>query len=80
MAWHADLMLSLLLYLYLSKAYQYRVRDWVVNVQWMVEDIIEWRIKQEEQYWRDKMVEQQVVINSFCSDNDTVCSTRPKDQ
>ena len=73
-------MSSLLLYFCVSKAYQYTVRDWVVNVQWMAEDVIEWRINQEEQYWRDKMAEQHIIINNFSSDNDTICSTRPEDQ
>ena len=62
--------LSLLLYLCLSRTYQYRIRDWVVHVQWMVEDIIERRIDQEERYWEERMAEQQITIDCSSSEND----------
>ena len=32
-------LLSMILYLCVSRAYKYRIRDWVVHVQWMVEDV-----------------------------------------
>ena len=35
------LLLSLMMYVFVSCGYQYRMRDWVVNVQWMVEDVFE---------------------------------------
>ena len=41
---------SLILYLHVSRAYKYRILDWVVHVQWMVEDIIEGRMDLEEKY------------------------------
>ena len=62
-------LLSLLLYLCVSRGYQYRFRDRVVNTQWMVEDINERRIEQEERYWREQMAEQQIVIDSSASDS-----------
>ena len=65
------ILVSLLLYLCVSRAYQYRIRDWVVNVQWMVEDVIERRMDQEERYWREQRAQQQVTIDSSSSsDND----------
>ena len=51
-------LVSLVMYLCVSRTYQYRLRDWVVNVQWMVEDVIERRIDQEDHYWREKLAEQ----------------------
>ena len=57
-------LLSLMLYLCVSHSYQYRIRDWVVHVQWMVEDITERRIKQEERYWREQMADQQNLEDS----------------
>ena len=57
-------LLSLLIYLYMSRSYQYRIRDWIVNVQWMVEDVFDRRMKQEERYWRDQMADQQVLFES----------------
>ena len=61
------LLLSLLIYLYVSRSYQYRIRDWIVNVQWMVEDVFDRRMKQEEHYWRDQMADQQVLFQSSSS-------------
>ena len=58
------MLFSLLIYLYMSRSYQYRIRDWIVNVQWMVEDVFHRRIKQEECYWRDQMADQQVLFES----------------
>ena len=63
------ILVSLLLYLCVSRAYQYRIRDWVVNVQWMVEDIIERRIDQE-RCWREQKAEQRVAIDISSTDND----------
>ena len=49
---------------------QYRVGDWVVHAQWMVEDIIERRIDQRKRYWRERMKEEQIIIDTSSSDND----------
>ena len=57
-------LVSLVMYLCVSRAYQYRVRDWVVHVQWMVEDVIERRIDQERQYWRERLAEQEPLLCS----------------
>ena len=46
-------LVSVVMYLCVSRAYQYRVREWVVHVQWMIEDIIGRRIDQDEQYQRE---------------------------
>ena len=49
----------LMLYLHVSRAYQYRVRDWIVNVQWMIEDVFYRTMDQEERYTGQQMVEEQ---------------------
>ena len=54
-------LVSVVMYLCVSRAYQYRVRDWVVNVQWMIEDIIGRRIDQRERYES----EQQALLESL---------------
>ena len=56
-------LLSPILYLRVSRAYKYRIRDWVVHVQWMVEDVIERRMDQEQQYWRSKMNTEHMLFN-----------------
>ena len=60
-------MTSLLLYLCVSSGYQYRVRDWVVNVQWMVEDVIERRMEQEESYTRKHEAENRLFLEASSS-------------
>ena len=69
-------LLSLLLYLCVSRVYQYRIRDWIVHVQWMVEDIIERRMDQEESYNRQH-AEEQVLFNSSLVTNDYGSCTQP---
>ena len=65
------MLLSLVIYLCMSRSYQYRIRDWIVTVQWMVEDVFDRRVKQEERYWRGQMADQQVLFeSSSCSDID----------
>ena len=64
------ILVSLVLYLCVSRAYQYRVRDWVVNVQWMVEDVTERRMKREERYRQKQLAEEQSWIDTSSSDND----------
>ena len=60
-------LVSVVMYLRVSRAYQYRVRDWVVNVQWMIEDIIGRRIVQGERYQR----EQQALLGSLNESEET---------
>ena len=61
-------LLSLVFYLHVSRAYQYRIRDWVVHVQWVVEDVFERRIDQEQQFWEQRENErQQMCTHSSCS-------------
>ena len=64
-------LLSLVTYMCVSRGYRYRVRDWVVNVQWMVEDIIERRIDQEESYIRRQMTNEEMLFQSSSSDSDS---------
>ena len=45
-------LLSLVMHVCVSRGYQYTIRDWVVNVQRLVEDVFERRIRQEESYMR----------------------------
>ena len=59
----AIVLVSLVMYLCVSRGYQYRVRDWVVNVQWMAEDVFERRIEQEERYLRDWMAENRILLD-----------------
>ena len=63
-------LVSLVFYFCASCAYQYRVRDWVVNVQWMVEDVIERRIQQEESYTRKEEVQRLTIYSNSSSDDD----------
>ena len=49
-------MASFIMYVCVSRTYKYRVRDWVVNVQWIVEDIFDRRMDQEES-WREHMAD-----------------------
>ena len=64
-------LLSLVTYVCLSHGYQYRVRDWVVNVQWIVEDVFERRMDQEESYIRRQMAEEKISFQSSISDSDS---------
>ena len=57
------ILLSLILYMCVSRAYKYRVRDWVVNVQQIVEDTIERRINQRENYYK-QLSEKRILIRS----------------
>ena len=63
-------LLSLVMYVYVSRGYQYRIRDWVVNVQWMVEDVIERRMDQEESYNRRQMAEEGILFEDSSSSLD----------
>ena len=65
------LLLSLVMYMFVSHGYQYRVRDWVVNVQWMVEDVFERRMDQEESYTRQQIAEERILFKSSSSDSDS---------
>ena len=62
-------LLSLILYLCVSRAYKYGIRDWVVHVQWMVEDITERRIDQEESYYK-QLDEERLLFNSSTESKD----------
>ena len=42
----------------------------MVTGQWMVEDVIESRMEQEELYWKEQMAEQLDIINGSSSEND----------
>ena len=64
------LLLSLMMYVCVSRGYQYRVRDWVVNVQWMVEDVIERRMDQEESYLRWQVAEEGIIFADSSTDLD----------
>ena len=63
-------LLSLILYLRVSRAYKYRIRDWVVHVQWMVEDVIERRMEQERKYWRRMSIGEQTFNPSSTPSSD----------
>ena len=64
------IMVSLVLYVCVSRTYQYRIRDWVVNVQWIVEDVFERRIEQEESYLRQQIAEQENLPDISSSGDD----------
>ena len=63
-------LLSLVMYVCVSRGYQYRIRDWVVNVQWMVEEVFERRIDQEESYNRRQMAEEEIFFQDSSSSLD----------
>ena len=63
-------MVSLVLYVCVSRTYQYRIRDWVVNVQWIVEDVFKRRIQQEESYLRQQIAEQENLPDISSSGDD----------
>ena len=63
-------LLSLVMYACVSRGYQYRIRDWVVNVQWMVEDVIERRMDQEDSYNRRRMAEEEIFLENSSSSLD----------
>ena len=65
----ALVLLSFVMYVCVSPGYKYRVRDWVVNVQWMVEDIFERRMDQEESCIRQQMVEEGILFEGSCSES-----------
>ena len=54
------LLVSLVMYVCVSRKYMYtyRVRDWVVNAQWMVADVPERTMNQEEAYFEEEMTEE----------------------
>ena len=60
-------LLSLVMYVCVSRGYQYRIRDWVVNVQWMVEEVFERRMDQEESYNRRQMAEEGILFENSSS-------------
>ena len=62
-------LLSFVTYICVSRGYQYRVRDWVVKVQWMVEDVFEWRMDQEESYIRRQLTKEEMLFQSSSSDS-----------
>ena len=62
--------LSLVMYVCVSHGYQYRIRDWVVNVQWMVEEVFERRMDQEESYNRRQMDEEGILFQDSSSSLD----------
>ena len=70
-------LLSLILYLCVSRAYKYRIQDWVVHVQWMVEDIIGRRMDQEENYNR-QLAEEQILFNNSLTSNDYGSCSQPE--
>ena len=43
------------------------MRDWVVNVQWKVEDVTERRMEQEERYARKHAVENGILLEASSS-------------
>ena len=63
-------LLSLVVYVYVSRGYQYRVRDWVVNVQWMVEDVFERRMDQEERYIKEQEADGGILFKYSSSSSD----------
>ena len=65
------LLLSLVMYLCMSRGYQYRVRDWVVNVPQMVEDVFDRRMDQEESYNRRQMDEGGIFFKDSSSSLDS---------
>ena len=54
--------MSLFFYLYVSKRYRYRVRDEVVNEQFLVEEIYEREIQLAEEYEREKRAEMRALF------------------
>ena len=48
------ILVSLVLFSYVSRHYRYRQRDEIVNVQWMIEEIFERRMDQEEEYMPER--------------------------
>ena len=58
-------LVSLVMYVCVSRKYTYRVRDWVVNVQWMVEDVFERRMNQEEAYFREQMTNESFSLENL---------------
>ena len=54
--------MSLFIYLYVSKHYHYRVRDEVVNEQFLVEEIYEREIQLAEEYEREKRAEMRALF------------------
>ena len=68
--WTALVMLLLVMYGCVFCSYQYRIRDWVVNVQWMVEDVIERRMDQEESYLRWQVAEKGIFFMDSSTDSD----------
>ena len=55
---------SLILYLCVSKRYRYRLRDEVVNEQFLVEEIYERELDYAEQYERDNDDERSSLVHS----------------
>ena len=53
--------LSLIFYLWVSKHYRYRVRDEVVNEQFLVEEVYERELAQAEKYNREKQAEMRAI-------------------
>ena len=60
-------LLSLVMYVCVSHGYQYRIRDWVVNVQRLVEDVYQRWIRQEESYMRQQIVKEDIISEDSSS-------------
>ena len=56
-------LLSVVFFSCVAHCYKYRVRDDVVPEQWLIEDVFERRIDQEEEFWRER----QAMLNSSSS-------------
>ena len=63
-------LLSLVMHVCVSHGYQYRIRDWVVNVQWMVEEVLERRMYQEDSYNRRQMAKERILFKDLSSSLD----------
>ena len=62
--------LSLVMYVCVSRGYQYRIRDLMVNVQWMVEEALKRRLDQEESYNRRQKAEKGIQFEESSSSLD----------
>ena len=65
------LLLPIMMYMCVSHGYQWRVRDWVVNLRWMVEDVFDRRVDQEESYIRWQMAKEGILFEGLSSDSDS---------
>ena len=56
-----------MIYMCTSRGYRYRVRGWVVNVQWLVEDVFERRMRMEDE-----------CLHNLQSDGDSLLGSQTK--